>query len=84
MTAESVGGDAYDFISYPEHQVGLSIADAKGKGLPAALLAVAHRAMLHALVSMELRLRATFGRMSDMLARSLPAIRFATSEDATT
>src|SRR5258708_3838490 len=72
LTAESVGGDAYDFIPYPEHQVGLSIADAKGKGLPAALLAVTHRAMLHALVSMELRLRATFGRMSGMLARSLP------------
>lgn len=79
LTAESVGGDAYDFIPYPEHQVGLSIADAKGKGLPAALLAVAHRAMLHALVSMELRLRATFGRMSDMLARSLPAGNFVTA-----
>ena len=79
LTAESVGGDAYDFIPYPEHQVGLSIADAKGKGLPAALLAVAHRAMLHALVSMELRLRATFGRMSNMLARSLPAGNFVTA-----
>lgn len=79
LTAESVGGDAYDFIPYPEHQVGLSIADAKGKGLPAALLAVAHRAMLHALVSMELRLRATFGRMSDLLARSLPAGNFVTA-----
>ena len=79
LTAESVGGDAYDFIPYPENQVGLSIADAKGKGLPAALLAVAHRAMLHALVSMELRLRATFGRMSDMLARSLPAGNFVTA-----
>ena len=79
LTAQSVGGDAYDFIPYPELQVGLSIADAKGKGLPAALLAVAHRAMLHALVSMELRLRATFGRMSDMLARSLPAGNFVTA-----
>src|SRR5258708_24225761 len=73
LTAESVGGDAYDFIPYPENQVGLSIADAKGKGLPAALLAVAHRAMLHALVSVELRLRSTFGRISDILPRCLPA-----------
>src|SRR5260221_5972933 len=79
LTAESVGGDAYDFIPYPEHQVGLSIADAKGKGLPAALLAVAHRAMLHALVSVELRLRSTFGRVSDILARSLPAGNFVTA-----
>jgi sigma-B regulation protein RsbU (phosphoserine phosphatase) len=79
LTAESVGGDAYDFIPYPENQFGLSIADAKGKGLPAALLAVAHRAMLHALVSVELRLRATFGRISDILARSLPAGNFVTA-----
>jgi sigma-B regulation protein RsbU (phosphoserine phosphatase) len=79
LTAESVGGDAYDFIPYPESQFGLSIADAKGKGLPAALLAVAHRAMLHALISVELRLRATFGRISDILARSLPAGNFVTA-----
>ena len=79
LTAESVGGDAYDFIPYPENQFGLSIADAKGKGLPAALLAVAHRAMLHALISVELRLRATFGRISDILARSLPAGNFVTA-----
>src|SRR5258706_10485166 len=78
LTAESVGGDAYDFIPYPEHQVGLSIADAKGKGLPAALLAVAHRAMLHALVSVELHLRSTLVA-SDILARSLPAGKFVTA-----
>ena len=78
-TAESVGGDAFDFIPYPENQFGLSIADAKGKGLPAALLAVAHRAMLHALVRVELRLRATFGRISDILARSLPSGNFITA-----
>jgi sigma-B regulation protein RsbU (phosphoserine phosphatase) len=79
LTAESVGGDVYDYIPYPEHQVGLAIADAKGKGLPAALLAVAHRAMLHALAGLELRLRATFGRMSDILARSLPTGNFVTA-----
>src|SRR5258705_2050944 len=79
LTAESVGGDAYDCIPYLDGQLGLSIADAKGKGLPAALLAVAHRAMLHALVGMELRLRATFGRMSDILASSLPAGNFVTA-----
>jgi sigma-B regulation protein RsbU (phosphoserine phosphatase) len=73
LTAESVGGDAFDFVPYPDSQLGMSIADAKGKGLPGALLAVAHRAMLHALVSMELRLRATFSRISDLLARSLPS-----------
>ena len=79
LTAESVGGDSFDFIAYPECQCGVSIADAKGKGLPAALLAVAHRAMLHALVSVELRLRATFTRINDLLARSLPPGNFITN-----
>ena len=32
LTAESVGGDAFDFIAYPDSQLGISIADAKGKG----------------------------------------------------
>jgi serine phosphatase RsbU (regulator of sigma subunit) len=77
--AESVGGDVFDFIPYPDNQVGLSIADAKGRGLPAALLAVAHRAMLQALVSVELRLRATFGRISELLARAEPAENFVTA-----
>jgi phosphoserine phosphatase RsbU/P len=79
LTAESVGGDAFDFISYPDCQVGVSISDATGKGLPAALLAVAYQAMLHTVTSMELSLRAAFGRMSELLARSMPSGRFVTA-----
>ena len=79
VSAETVGGDAFDFIPYPESQVGISISDAKGKGLPGALLAVAHRAMLRALVSLELRLRSTFSRVSDLLAESLPLGTFITA-----
>ena len=79
VAAETVGGDAFDFIPYPEAQVGISISDAKGKGLPGALLAVAYRAMLHALVSIELRPRSTFTRMGDLLARSLPEGNFITA-----
>jgi sigma-B regulation protein RsbU (phosphoserine phosphatase) len=79
ITAERVGGDAFDFATYPEAQLGLSISDAKGKGLPAALVALAHQAMLHALVSVELRLRATFTRISELLARSVPTGTFITT-----
>lgn len=79
VAAETVGGDAFDFIPYPESQVGISISDAKGKGLPGALLAVAYRAMLHALVSIELRPRSTFTRMGDLLARALPEGNFITA-----
>lgn len=79
LTAESMGGDAFDFIPYPDSQLGVSISDATGHGLPAALLAVAHQAMLRALVSVELRLRATFSRISEVLARSVPPGRFVTT-----
>jgi serine phosphatase RsbU (regulator of sigma subunit) len=79
LTAERVGGDAFDFVTYPEAQLGLSISDAKGKGLPAALVALAHQAMLHALVSVEMRLRATFTRISELLARSVPTGTFITT-----
>ncbi len=79
LTAESVGGDAFDFIAYPDGQLGVSISDATGKGLPAALLALAHQAMLHSFVSMELGLRATFGRISGLLERSVPPGRFVTT-----
>jgi sigma-B regulation protein RsbU (phosphoserine phosphatase) len=79
MTAEFVGGDSFDFMSYADSQLGVSIADAKGKGLSGALLAVSHRAMLRALVGMELRLRATFNRISDLLAQLLPPGNFVTA-----
>lgn len=79
LVAQSVGGDAFDFIDYPDGQLGLSIADPRGKGLPAALLAVAYRSMLRALVAVDLRLRATFARMSQMLERSMPAGTFITA-----
>lgn len=78
-TAEVVGGDAFDFIPYEEAQLGVSISDAKGKGIPGALLAVAHRAMLHALVGVDLRLRSAFGRMSELISRSVPPVNFITS-----
>lgn len=79
LTAETVGGDAFDFIAYPDQQLGISISDARGKGLPGALLAVAHRAMLHALLSIDLRLPNTFRRISDLLERSLPPGSFVTT-----
>jgi phosphoserine phosphatase RsbU/P len=79
LPAESVGGDAYDFIPYPDGQLGVSISDASGKGLPAALVAVAHRAMLHALVDVELPLCSVFSRISDLLVRSVPLGNFITT-----
>jgi sigma-B regulation protein RsbU (phosphoserine phosphatase) len=79
LPAESVGGDAYDFIPYPDGRLGVSISDASGKGLPAALVAVAHRAMLHALVDGEAPLGSVFSRVGDLLVRLVPPGHFITT-----
>ena len=34
----ALGGDCFDFLPLPRHQMALTIADASGKGLPAALI----------------------------------------------
>lgn len=45
IMAKSVGGDYYDFITKPEGQLSLVVADSMGKGMPAALLMTTVRAM---------------------------------------
>ncbi len=42
-----VGGDYYDFIQYPEGEFGVVVADASGKGMPAALMVSSLNAILH-------------------------------------
>jgi serine phosphatase RsbU (regulator of sigma subunit) len=45
--ARTVGGDFYDFISFPDGNLGMIIGDVSGKGMPAALLMATTRALLH-------------------------------------
>jgi serine phosphatase RsbU (regulator of sigma subunit) len=42
----NVGGDFYDFITLPERNLGIAIADVSGKGVPASLLMSSLRAAL--------------------------------------
>jgi serine phosphatase RsbU (regulator of sigma subunit) len=42
-----VGGDYYDFIEYPDGEVAVVVADASGKGMPAALMVASLNAILH-------------------------------------
>ena len=77
--AGSVGGDAFDLLEYADGQLGVSIADPRGKGMPAALLAVAYRSTLRAFVSTDLRLQSMFSRMSQLIEQSMPAGAFITA-----
>ena len=49
IPARAVGGDWYDFISFPDGRLGLVLADVSGKGTAAALLMSATRGMLRSL-----------------------------------
>ncbi len=44
--SRTVGGDFYDFIRIDENRIGIVIADASGKGMPAALMIAQTQAMI--------------------------------------
>ncbi len=46
LPAREVGGDYFDYLEFPNGNVGLVVADVSGKGIPAALLMSAFRAAL--------------------------------------
>jgi phosphoserine phosphatase RsbU/P len=46
--AQSVGGDFFDYIQLPGDKIGLVVADAAGKGVPAALFVALARSLLRA------------------------------------
>lgn len=48
ITAKEVGGDLYDFFLLSEHRLGFVVADAAGKGLPAAVFITLARTLLRA------------------------------------
>jgi len=49
-TARQVGGDFYDVIEFPDHKLGLFIADVADKGIPAALFMALTRTLVRAAV----------------------------------
>jgi sigma-B regulation protein RsbU (phosphoserine phosphatase) len=64
VQAGAVGGDAYDFIDLGPGRLALSLADASGKGIPAALL----------MASLQVSLRSAIARDAEDLPAMLPAL----------
>lgn len=50
--AHAVGGDFYDFITFPGGEVGIVIGDVTGKGIPAALVMATTSSILRAISSL--------------------------------
>jgi serine phosphatase RsbU (regulator of sigma subunit) len=74
----SLGGDFYDFITLPEDNLGLAIADVSGKGLPASLIMASVRAFLRAQVDNVYYLYEVMRRINLMLCRDTEAGEFVT------
>lgn len=54
-TAKEVGGDYYDFIQTPSGDTCVAIGDVSGKGVPAGLVMVMARSILHSLLEVRAR-----------------------------
>jgi len=78
VAARSVGGDYYDFIRFPDNQVGLIVGDVAGKGTPAALLMSSLQARVHVLFEDSNELAAKIERLNRTTCANCPDNRFIT------
>jgi sigma-B regulation protein RsbU (phosphoserine phosphatase) len=74
----ALGGDFYDFISLPDENLGLVVADVSGKGVPASLIMASVRAALRATVDNVYYLYEVLRRVNQMLFRDTRPEEFVT------
>jgi phosphoserine phosphatase RsbU/P len=78
VPARAVGGDWYDFISFPDGRWGLVLADVSGKGTAAALLMSATRGVLRSLAEACCTPAEVLNRLNQLLVDDFPAGKFVT------
>ncbi len=76
---EEVSGDYYDWVSIMEDQVAIIVADAVGKGIPAALLIAFLRASMRAYVQIGYAPHIAFSKVGNLLWDSVEAHQFITA-----
>jgi sigma-B regulation protein RsbU (phosphoserine phosphatase) len=76
---EEVSGDYYDWVQIFEDQIGLVVADAVGKGIPAALLMAFLRAALRAGVQVGYAPHIALAKVGNLLWDSVEAHQFITA-----
>jgi sigma-B regulation protein RsbU (phosphoserine phosphatase) len=76
--ASGVGGDCYDVLAFEGDQLGLSIADVCGKGLPAALLMSNLQAAVRAFAQDIARPHSVCASVNRLLCRNMISGRFVT------
>ncbi len=77
--SRKVGGDFYDFIEIPDkNRLGIVIADASGKGMPAALMVAQIQAMIRSEVHNRTPIPDMMRNMNTQMAQSSSAEKFVT------
>lgn len=76
--AHAVGGDWYDFISFPDGRWGIVLADVSGKGTAAALLMSATRGIFRSLAEACCTPAEVLTRLNQLLVNDFPAGKFVT------
>lgn len=76
--ARAVGGDFYDFISYPDGRLGFVIGDVTDKGVPAALVMATTRSLLRSAAERFDSPGAVLKRTNELLVEDIPPKMFVT------
>lgn len=79
VSSEQVGGDYFDFIPIVDHQLGITIADVSGKGLPASLIMASYRASLIAEIRNNYAIRTIMRKVNNLICESVERGSFVTA-----
>jgi serine phosphatase RsbU (regulator of sigma subunit)/anti-sigma regulatory factor (Ser/Thr protein kinase) len=76
--AREIGGDFYDFLTFPDGQVGIIIGDVSNKGIPAALVMATTRSILRATAERLISPGPVLTRVNELLYNDIPRMMFVT------
>lgn len=74
----TVGGDYYDYITYPDGRIAMLVGDVAGKGLPASLMMSSLQARVQVLFENPGELSTNVARLNRAVASNCPDNRFIT------
>jgi sigma-B regulation protein RsbU (phosphoserine phosphatase) len=74
----TVGGDYYDFFTYPNGRVAMVLGDVSGKGMPASLMMMGLQARVQVLADEPHNLSAVINRLNKITCQNCPSNRFIT------
>jgi serine phosphatase RsbU (regulator of sigma subunit)/pSer/pThr/pTyr-binding forkhead associated (FHA) protein len=74
----TVGGDYYDFFTYPNGRVAMVLGDVSGKGMPASLMMMGLQARVQVLADDTQDLGAGVTRLNKITCKNCPSNRFIT------